>query len=183
MFLEIDAAEAGDELRVFGREGDGALKRGDGVIEMFLRDLDIGAEAQRVGAGWLVFVGAIELGKGFVVILLLDEKMYDAGANGLIVWLEHKIFAIGVGGLGLPFRVERLRETKSGDGGVRIGVDEGAKFRFGVGGALEFEIQVREVKGGFGVSRVEIDGTLEGIRGTGEVAGALLRYTEKNSWA
>ena len=36
---------------------------------------------------------------------------------------------------------------------------------------------------GFGVARVEIDGAFERVRGAGEIAGALLRHAEKNSWA
>ena len=107
---------------------------------MLLRDLNVGAKAKRVGARRVAFVGAIEFGEGFVVILLLDEKMNGARASGLVVRLEREIFAVGVGGFGLPFRVEGLREAERGDGGVWIGVEQAAKFGFGFGGALELEI-------------------------------------------
>ena len=137
MFLEIDAAEAGDELRILRRQRDRALERGDGVVEMFLRDLNVGAKAKRVGARRFVFVGAIEFGERFVVILLLDEIMNDARASGLVVRLEREIFSVSVGGFGLPFRVERLREAERGDGGIWIGVEQAAEFGFGFGGALE----------------------------------------------
>ena len=174
MFLEIDAAEAGDELRVLGRERDGALESGDGVVEMFLRDLNVGAEAERVGARSFVFVGAVEFGERLIVILLRDEVVDNASAGGLVVGLEREIFSVGVGGFGLPFRVERLREAERGDGGIWIGVEQAAEFGFGFGGALEFEVEAREVESGFGVARVEIDGAFERGCGIGEMAGALL---------
>ena len=128
MFLEVDAAEAGDELRVLRRERDRTLERGDGVVEVLLRDLNVGAEAERVGAWRLIFVGTIEFGERFIVILLRDEIVNDASAGGLVVGLEREIFAIGVGGFGLPFRVEGLCESERGDGRIWIGVEQAAEF-------------------------------------------------------
>ena len=116
------------------------MQRSNGIVEMFLRDLNVGAEAQRVGAWRLALFGAVKFGESFVVILLFDERMNDTRASGLIVRLEDEIFAIGLGGFGLPFRVEGLGEAQCGDCGVWIGGEEISKFRFGVGGALELEI-------------------------------------------
>src|SRR3954467_2158858 len=58
--LQIDTAKSGDELGITRREGDGLVESGSGGVQLFLSDLDVGAELEGVERRTFGGVGAIE---------------------------------------------------------------------------------------------------------------------------
>jgi hypothetical protein len=109
--------------------------------------------------------------------------VHKAGAGGGVGRLKDQIFAVGVGGFGFVLGVQRLRQAQRGGGRGWLDVEDAAKFCFGVGGAFEMEIKLREMQSGFGVARIETHCAFERFGCAGEVARMLLRYAQENSRA
>ena len=124
MLLQIDAAEAGDELARRSASERGRVGASAMASSKCFWAIWMSARRRSVsGIGCFAFVGAIEFGERFVVILLLDEQMDEAGAGGVVVRLEREIFAVGVGGFGLSLPRRASARDQRGDERVRLGVE------------------------------------------------------------
>src|SRR5580692_6152671 len=97
------------KLCVIGRESDGFAKGSDGIVPLFLGNLNVGAETERIEGGGLAGIGAVEFGQRGVVLLLLEEKMDYARLRAGSIGLNREIVAVRGSGLGLLLRVESLR--------------------------------------------------------------------------
>src|SRR6267378_8035779 len=80
-FLEVDAPQTAVQLRVFGRQRESLLKRGDRIIPLLPCNLDVRAELERLERGLLARVQAIEFREGFAVLFLFHEKMDKPSAG------------------------------------------------------------------------------------------------------
>ena len=155
--LKIDAAQSAVKFRVVGRERDSFAKRDDGIVPFFLGNLDVGAGAERIHGGRLSGVRAVEFCERGIVLLLLDQKMDRSRLRARRVRLNGEIVAISGRSFRFFLRVKCLRQAEQRLRGFRLEFERGAEFCFGVGIALQADVEIAEVNDGFDVARVETE--------------------------
>ena len=179
--LHVDAAEAFMELSISGGHGDGFLKSDDGVVPLFLGDLNVGASAQGIERGRLAGIGAVEFGKSFVIVFLIEQQMNQASASGAIGGVHGEILAIGGEGFGLLLRFESFREATQSFRRFWLGIERSAILGFGLRIFFHAVIEIAEVHGGLEVERIESESGFVGFGGAGDVAGAFEGVPEQEA--
>src|SRR5579863_9638909 len=97
------------QLRVAWSQGNGLLQRGDRVVEMFLGNLNIGAQFQRFECGLLPRPGAVQFGQRVVILLLLEQKMHEPRTGSGVVWYGGEVLAISISGFRFVLGIEASR--------------------------------------------------------------------------
>ena len=138
------------KLGVAGRQREGFAKGDDGIVPFFLRNLNVGACAERIEGRRSAGIRAIEFSERAVVLLLLEKEMDEAGACAGVVRINREIIAIRGGSFGLFLRIEGLRDTQQSLRRLRLGVENGAEFGFGFGIFFQAVIKIAKMKDGFG---------------------------------